>query len=95
MQQEHISEESFPNIILGICDKCLWCYTCINSKKIIKECPICKTQVSQVPITIEEVCSLEIDHDRGMTLKLEKYNRPKGERRKKESKEKRKERGEN
>lgn len=66
-RQARISGEKFPCITLGICDNCHWCYTSINSRGIVKICPICNSEISQVPMTLEEVCRLEID-EKGMIM---------------------------
>ena len=66
--QLRISGERFPEFILEICDKCNWSLQCMNHKGIVKSCPNCKSKVSLIPMNIDEICSLQHDDRRGMTM---------------------------
>ena len=66
--QLRISGEGFPEMILEICDNCNWSLQCINHKGIVTRCPNCRTRVSMIPMNIDEICSLQHDNRRGMTM---------------------------
>jgi hypothetical protein len=67
-QQQRITGERFPDIILEVCDNCLWSCMCFNHKGLIKKCPICNTDISQIPMGIDEVLYIEFDKRRGISL---------------------------
>jgi hypothetical protein len=71
-KQARISGEKFPDVVLGICDSCHWCYTSSNRRGVIQKCPICNKEISQVPMRIDEVCIIEVDERRGITLRFER-----------------------
>jgi hypothetical protein len=71
-RQLHITGETFPTLALGICDNCHWCYSCINARGIVKVCPVCGRDVSQIPMDIDEVCFIEEDERRGITLNFDR-----------------------
>ena len=66
--QLRISGERFPEVILELCDNCNWSLQCINHKGIVKTCPNCRSKVSLIPMNIDEICSLQHDDRRGMTM---------------------------
>ena len=69
-RQSRMTGEKFPDVILGICDNCHWCYSSLNSQKgAIAACPVCDTEISQVPMAIDEVCTLE-KNDKGIVLRF-------------------------
>jgi hypothetical protein len=71
-KQSRITGEKFPALALGICDNCHWCYTLINQKGTIKVCSICKGNVSQIPMSLDEVCVIEEDEKRGLTITFDR-----------------------
>lgn len=71
-KQVRISGEKFPEVILGICDNCHWFYTSTNKRGIVRTCPICNKKVSSVPMSIDEVCVIEVDDKRGITIKFDR-----------------------
>ena len=66
--QLRISGETFPEVILEVCDNCNWSLQCINHKGIVRTCPNCRSKVSLIPMNIDEICSLQHDDRRGMTM---------------------------
>ena len=66
--QLRISGERFPEFILELCDNCNWSLQCMNHKGIVKTCPNCKSKVSLIPMNIDEICSLQHDARRGLTM---------------------------
>ena len=66
--QLKISGEKFPGLVLEVCDNCCWCLTCFNKRGIIKSCPICKHALSLIPMTIEEISSVEFDREKGLSI---------------------------
>ena len=66
--QLRISGERFPEFILELCDNCNWSLQCMNHKGIVKSCPNCKSTVSLIPMNIDEICSLQHDVRRGLTM---------------------------
>ncbi len=66
--QLRISGETFPEFILELSDNCNWSLQCINHKGIVKTCPNCKSKVALIPMNIDEICSLQHDNKRGMTM---------------------------
>ena len=71
-KQARITGEKFPALYLGVCDSCHWCYTSENERGIIEKCPICGKPVSQIPMSIDEVCLIEFDKTRGLTVRFER-----------------------
>jgi hypothetical protein len=69
-RQEKITGETFPDIVLEICDSCKWCATCINERGIQLTCPICQMRTSMIPMAVDEMCILERDEKRGITLRF-------------------------
>ena len=67
-KQRRITGEAFPTLALGICDKCLWCYNSINERGAVQVCPVCKGVISQIPMSIEEVCVVEENEKHSITL---------------------------
>ncbi len=67
-QQQKITGERFPDIILELCDNCLWSCTCFNHKGLIMKCPMCSMDISQIPMGIDEVSNMEFDNRRGISL---------------------------
>jgi hypothetical protein len=66
--QVKISGEKFPKLVLALCDNCCWCLTCFNKRGIVEDCPVCKYRVSLIPMSIEEISSVEIDEHRGLSI---------------------------
>jgi hypothetical protein len=65
-KQQKITAERFPDIILELCDNCLWSCMCFNPKDLILKCPICSSEISQIPMSIDEVCHMELNNKRGI-----------------------------
>jgi hypothetical protein len=72
--QKKITGETFPGVILELCDNCKWSCTCINNRGIIDPCPLCKVSVSRIPMTLEEVCSIKFDDKHGIILEFGRQN---------------------
>ena len=72
--QERISGEVFPGIILELCDNCNWSCTCFNARGIIDSCPLCQVDVSHIPMTLQEVCSIKHDDKRGLILEFSRQD---------------------
>ncbi|AIC15817.1 hypothetical protein NVIE_015680 [Nitrososphaera viennensis EN76] len=72
--QQRISGETFPDIILELCDNCNWSCTCLNMRGIVDSCPLCKIDVSHIPMTLEEACNIKYDDRRGMILEFSRQN---------------------
>ena len=70
--QLRISGERFPEFILELCDNCNWSLQCINHKGIVKTCPNCRSKVSLIPMNIDEICSLQHDARRGLTMMFDR-----------------------
>ena len=71
-KQNRMTGEKFPTLALGICDNCHWCYTRMNDKGFVKVCPLCNGKVSQIPMSLDEICVLEEDVKRGLTVSFER-----------------------
>jgi hypothetical protein len=69
-RQGRITGELFPNLPLGVCDECHWCYSCVNTRGIVRTCPMCGTAISLVPLNLDEICTVELDERNGVTLKF-------------------------
>jgi hypothetical protein len=70
--QRRITGETFPTLALGVCDNCHWCYTGINEKGGVKICPLCGGRISQIPMSIDEVCVVQEDEKRGLTITFDR-----------------------
>ena len=73
-QQQKITGERFPDIILELCDNCLWSCMCFNHRWLITICPMCNTEISQIPMSIDEVLYMEFDKRRGISLIFDRKN---------------------
>jgi hypothetical protein len=73
-RQRSITGEHFPNNILELCDTCYWSSMCFNMKGIADLCPLCGIKTSKIPMTIEEICSLDYDDHRGFTIRFDRKN---------------------
>jgi hypothetical protein len=71
-KQTRMTGEKFPTLALGICDNCHWCYTLINERGRVRVCPICNRNVSQIPMSLDEVCIIEKDEKRGFTITFDR-----------------------
>ena len=71
-RQKKITGESFPDVILEICDGCYWCSTCINERGVLGTCPMCGKKTSKVRMTIDELCLFEKGYDGGVTLRFDR-----------------------
>ena len=71
-KQLQISGERLPEVILELCDACHWSVICFNKRGLVKSCPDCSKEVSLIPMSIEEVCSIEYDEKRGVTIKFDR-----------------------
>jgi len=71
-KQSRITGEKFPKFALGICDNCHWCYSRMNEKGSIKACPLCNGKVSHIPMSLDEICVLEEDEKRGLTISFDR-----------------------
>ncbi|NAL78600.1 hypothetical protein [Nitrososphaera sp. AFS] len=67
-QQQRITGERFPDIILELCDNCLWSCMCFNHKGLIMRCPMCSMNISQIPMGIDEVLYMKYNNRSGLTL---------------------------
>lgn len=70
--QKEISGERLPEVILELCDGCHWSLICFNKRGIIRQCPDCGKEVSFIPMRIDEVCSIEYDERRGVTIRFDR-----------------------
>lgn len=70
--QMEISGERFPQLVLELCDNCYWCLTCINGRGVVHKCPVCECDASLIPMNIDEVCSIEYDEKRGVSLHFDR-----------------------
>jgi hypothetical protein len=70
--QHRISGEKFPEIILELCDSCHWSLICFNRRGIVEECPDCEKVVSQISMSIYEVCLIKYDDKRGVTIRFDR-----------------------
>jgi hypothetical protein len=69
-QQRRLTDETFPDTLLEICDSCHWCATCLNGKRAQETCPLCRTSTSAIPMTIDEACILESSEARSITVRF-------------------------
>jgi hypothetical protein len=70
--QRRISGEKLPEIILELCDYCHWSLICFNRRGIIESCPECNKNISLIPMNIDEVCSIQYDDKRGVTITFDR-----------------------
>jgi hypothetical protein len=70
--QYKISGEKLPEIILELCDFCHWSLICFNRRGIVEKCPECNRVVSEIPMNIDEVCSIAYDDKRGVTIRFDR-----------------------
>jgi hypothetical protein len=68
--QMKISGERLPEVLLELCDRCNWSLICFNRRGIVQNCPDCGMEVSLIPMSIDEVCSIEYDESRGVTIRF-------------------------
>ena len=66
--QQKISGEKFPELVLEVCDECCWCLTCFNKRGIVETCPVCEHAISFIPMSIEEISSIEFDDKKGLSI---------------------------
>ena len=71
-KQLQISGERLPEVILELCDGCHWSVICFNKRGLVKSCPECSKEVAFIPMSIEEVCSIEYDEKRGVTIRFDR-----------------------
>lgn len=71
-EQSRMTGEKFPTIALGICDNCHWCYTLINRKGTVDICPLCKGKLSNIPMSLDEICCIEADEKRGLSMAFDR-----------------------
>ena len=70
--QRRISGEKLPEIILELCDYFHWSLICFNRRGIIESCPDCNKNISLIPMNIDEVCSIQYDDKRGVTITFDR-----------------------
>jgi hypothetical protein len=70
--QHKISGERLPEIILELCDSCRWSLICFNRRGLMEKCPDCNSVVSQIPMNIDEICSIAYDEKRGVTIRFDR-----------------------
>lgn len=70
--QMKISGEKLPEVLLELCDSCHWSLICFNKRGIVQECPDCRMRVSLIPMSIDEVCSIEFDENRGVVIHFDR-----------------------
>jgi|SRR6185503_3427783 hypothetical protein len=71
--QRRITGESLPEVILELCDACHWSLICFNRRGITETCPSCGIMgVSKIPMNIDEVCKIEFDETRGVTIRFDR-----------------------
>jgi hypothetical protein len=68
--QMRISGERLPEVLLELCDRCHWSLICFNRRGMVQKCPDCGTDVSLIPMNIDEVCSIEYDENQGVTIRF-------------------------
>lgn len=66
--QMEITGERFPGLVLELCDNCHWCLTCFNRRGLVQKCPVCGRAPSLLPLSIDEVCQIESDKRRGLSI---------------------------
>ena len=71
-KQNQITGEKFPTLALGVCDNCHWRYTRMNEKGSVKVCPLCNGKVSQIPMSLDEICGIEEGEKRGLTITFDR-----------------------
>ena len=70
--QLRISGENLPEIMLELCDNCHWSLICFNRRGLVEKCPDCNAIVSQIPMKIDEVCSIQYDEKRGVSVRFDR-----------------------
>jgi len=71
--QIKISGEKFPQITLGVCDNCHWCYSTINNKGVLSNCPVCNKKISKIPLSIDETCIITMDEKSGLSISFDRH----------------------
>ena len=71
-RQSRITGERFPTLALGVCDNCNWCYTLMNERGIVRVCPICNKSISQIPMSLDEICIIEVNEKQGFTVTFDR-----------------------
>jgi hypothetical protein len=71
-KQMQITGERLPEVLLELCDNCYWSLICFNRRGMIQTCPDCGMQVSLIPMSIDEVCSIEYDDKHGVTIRFDR-----------------------
>ena len=71
-RQLQMTGERFPVLALVICDNCDWCYTLLNEKGAAEICPLCKSILSRIPMNLDEVCLIEHDDKRGLSISFDR-----------------------
>ncbi|MGA8843913.1 MAG: hypothetical protein WB511_10040 [Nitrososphaeraceae archaeon] len=72
MIQQRISGKKLPEILLELCDYCHWSLVYFNRRGIIERCPDCNKNISLIPMNIDEVCSIQYDDERGVTITFDR-----------------------
>jgi hypothetical protein len=70
--QYKISREKLPEIVLELCDFCHWSVICFNRRGIVESCPDCGKVPSKISMNIDEVCSIQYDEKRGVTIRFDR-----------------------
>jgi hypothetical protein len=74
-RQNKISGEKLPDTVVELCETCHWSCTYFNAKGKIMKCPVCYgSYISQISLNIDEVCSLQYDDMRGITLSFSRMD---------------------
>ena len=71
-KQMRMTGEKFPALALGVCDDCHWCYTLVNEKGMVELCPQCEGKLSQIPMGLDEVCIIEENEKRGLSITFDR-----------------------
>jgi len=71
-KQLQITGEKFPQVTLGMCDRCHWCYSSINNRGVVSTCPVCGYKISEIPLNIDEVCEIRFDEKSGLSIKFDR-----------------------
>lgn len=67
-QQQKITGESFPELILEVCNDCYWTCTCFNLKGKHMMCPICNCKIAHIPMRIDEMATVDYSDDFGLRI---------------------------
>jgi len=65
-----ISSTAFINIDLVLCERCGWCCSSFNTASGTESCPLCRKNVSRIPISIDEVYRLRFDEKKGTVIEF-------------------------